>query len=202
MFIVSPAYPTFSQFFSQGNKPGKTQLLIFWDFWVIPNHPEVHLLRHLLWGALFIKNHRPSEKHMWIMWGMGLITYHDHIFLGHQHPFTSYENHPWQRQGSLPKQQWSWQPESKLVTWAGKCHGHGFGDGEHHPQNSDDGVDMETRGKQWIPYVMDDVKVCCFQASQHDRRVWFISVVHPTASASPRLDQLHGFDLEQLSNDD
>jgi hypothetical protein len=48
LYIVSPAYPTFSQFFSQGNKPGKTQLLNFWDFWVIPNHPEVHLLRHLL----------------------------------------------------------------------------------------------------------------------------------------------------------
>jgi hypothetical protein len=64
----------------------------------------------------------------------------------------------------------------------GKCHGHGFGDGENHPQNSG-GVDMETMGKQWIPYVMDDVKVCCFQASQHDRRFWCVSVgqlpLHP-----------------------
>ena len=30
---------------------------------------------------------------------------------------------------------------------------------------------METMGKEWIPYVMDDGLVCCFQASQHDLRL-------------------------------
>lgn len=61
---------------------------------------------------------------------------------------------------------------------------------------------METMGKEWIPDVMDDVLVCCFQASQHDPRLCLVRQCGPTASAFSRLDQLHGFDLEQLSNDD